>query len=115
MKTPTKRGDKVIGVLLTDQAWEDLESALAPYALTGRIGKFIYARKVDPDGPYFTIIASSTNSDGSSFEAEISIPHHYVKLFISASDKLQIGFGPDDMRSTSSNQAMQRTAGRTAF
>ena len=74
MKTESKRGDKVIGVLLTEQAWTDLEPALAPYMLTGRIGKFIYCREIDPSGHYFVMLASRTNSDGSSFEAEISIP-----------------------------------------
>ena len=93
MKADTKRGEKVVGVLLTDHAWLDLESALAPYALTGRIGKFIYAHRVDPDGPYFTMVASRVDSDG--FTAEISIPHHYVKLFISASDKAQLGFAAE--------------------
>jgi hypothetical protein len=96
MSSETKRGEKVIGVLLTEQAWADLELVLAPYTLKGRtIDKFIYARKVDPDGPYFTITASRTNSDGTSFEAEISVPHHYVKVFISASDKAQLGFGAE--------------------
>ncbi len=45
MKADTKRGKKVVGVLLTA-------------GMAGRIGKFIYARKVDPDGPYFTIVVS---------------------------------------------------------
>ena len=96
MKTPLKRGGgKVIGVLLTEEAWLELEETLKPYAHEGPIGKFIYCRKVDPHGPYFTMFASATNSDGVSFDAEISIPHQYVKLFISTSDNSQIGFGTD--------------------
>lgn len=95
MSSELKRSEKVVGVLLTDQAWADLDAALTPYAQTGRIGKFIYCRQVDPSGHYFVMIVSSTNSDGISFEAEISIPHHYVKLFIEAAEKSQIGFGPE--------------------
>ena len=96
MNSESKRGKKVVGVLLTEQAWADLDPALAPYAHTGRIGKFIYCRDIDPSGHYFVMWASRTNPDGSSFEAEISIPHHYVKLFIVASEKSQIGFGAEE-------------------
>ena len=95
MNSELKRDERVFGVLLTDQAWADLEPALAPYAQTGSIGKFIYCRKVDPSGHYFVIVASRKNRDGGSFEAEISIPHHYVKLVIEASEKSQIGFGSE--------------------
>lgn len=83
---------KVFGVLLTDQAWIDIGEALAPYANEGSIGKYIYCNSVHLGGPYFTFVATSKNKDGSSFEAEISIPHHYVKLCVSASEKSEIGF-----------------------
>lgn len=83
---------KVFGVLLTEQAWRDLGEALAPYASEGRIGKYIYCQRVHSNGPYFVMEATCKNQDGSSFEAEISIPHHYVKLCISALDKSKIGF-----------------------
>lgn len=86
------KNNKVFGVLLTEQAWSDLSEALAPYASEGLVGKYIYCQRVYPDGPYFVMVATSTNEDGSSFEAEISIPHRYVKLCVSASEKSQIGF-----------------------
>ena len=84
--------DKVFGVLLTEQAWHDLADALAPYTSEGPIGKYIYCQKVHPDGPYFVMVATCKNVDGSSFEVEISIPHHYVKFYISTPEKSQIGF-----------------------
>jgi hypothetical protein len=84
--------NKVFGVLLTDQAWHDVGEALAPYASEGPIGKYIYCLRVHPDGPYFVMVATCKNKDGSQFEAEISIPHHYVKLCVSASEKSRIGF-----------------------
>ncbi|MEO8341470.1 MAG: hypothetical protein ABI604_17490 [Nitrospirota bacterium] len=83
---------KVFGVLLTDLAWNDLEKALAPYASEGSIGKYIYCKQVHSDAPYFIMVAKYKNHDGTSFEAEISIPHHYIKLCISASEKSLIGF-----------------------
>ena len=83
---------KVFGVLLTDEAWSDLSSALEQYTSQGPIGNYIYCREVDPHGTYFTMVAECENPDGSSFEAEIFIPHHYVKCCISAFEKAQIGF-----------------------
>jgi len=83
---------KIYGVLLTNQGWQDLEQGLKPYYSEGPIGKYIYCSNVRPDGPYFVMEAIVKNSDGSDFNAEILIPHHYVKLVISASEKSQIGF-----------------------
>lgn len=89
-----KNQNKVFGVLLTREAWEDatLSEALALYIRTGPIGKYIYCRKVDPNGYYFVMIASCKNADGSTFEAEICIPHRYVLCCVSATEKKQIGF-----------------------
>ena len=84
--------DTVHGVLLTEQGWDDLADALARYTSKGPIGKYIYCREVNPRGNYFVMVAACENRDGSSFEAEISIPHHYVKCVIAAFDKTQIGF-----------------------
>ena len=86
---------KVHGVLLTDQAWEDLSDALDRYASTGPIGKFIYCREVNFLGHYFVMVATCKNPDGSSFEAEIFLPHQYVKCIIASSEKTQIGFIQD--------------------
>ena len=83
---------KVFGVLLTDQAWNDLTGALAPYTSEGQIGKYTYCKEVDAHGNYFTMVATCENPDGSSFQAEIFIPHHYFKCCVSASEKTQIGF-----------------------
>ena len=83
---------KVFGVLLTEQAWIDLSDVLEPYASEGPIGKYIYCREVDPHGNYFVMVVACENSDGSSFEAEISVPHHYVMCSVSAHEVSQIGF-----------------------
>lgn len=86
------KNDKVFGVLLTEQAWRELGDALAQYASKGRIGNYMYCKEVSLNGPYFVMVTTTSNDDGSEFEAEISIPHHYVKLFVSASEKSKIGF-----------------------
>ena len=41
----------VFGFLLTDEPWNDLADALAPYASEGPIGKYIYCREVHPAAP----------------------------------------------------------------
>ena len=84
--------DKVFGVLLTDEAWSDLTEALAPYTSEGPIGKYIYCHEVELHGNYFVMVATCDNPDGSLFEAQISIPHHYVMCCVSAFEKSQIGF-----------------------
>jgi hypothetical protein len=83
---------KLFGVLLTDDGWHDLDEPLKPYTSEGAIGKYIYCKKVHPDGPYFVMLATCTNPDGSEFEAEISIPHRYVKCIVTASEKGGMGF-----------------------
>jgi hypothetical protein len=84
--------ENVFGVLLTDQAWVDLAEALKPYSSTGPIGQYIYCKNVFHDGPYFVMVTKCSNNDDSTFEAQISIPHYYVKFFVSAPDKSKIGF-----------------------
>ena len=83
---------KVFGVLLTDQAWSEIGSVLEPYTSTGILGRYIYCDEVQTGGQYFVMLATCTNSDGSLFAAEIAIHHHYVKMFISANSKKEIGF-----------------------
>ncbi|EIC28769.1 MULTISPECIES: hypothetical protein [Methylomicrobium] len=83
---------KVFGVLLTDEAWAELGAALKPYSSEGSIGRYIYCEEVQLGGQYFVMVASCTNSDGSSFKAEIGIHHHHVKMYISANERSQIGF-----------------------
>lgn len=83
---------KVFGVLLTEQAWAELGSALDPYASKGSIGRYIYCDEVQLGGQYFVMVTSCKNPDGSSFKAEIGVHHHHVKMYISANEKSQIGF-----------------------
>lgn len=83
---------RVYGVLLTDEGWAELSSALVAHISTGPIGRYVYCNSVKPDGPFCVLEVHSDNPDGSTFDAEISIPHRFVKLVVSAADKRQIGF-----------------------
>lgn len=82
---------RVFGVLLTKQAWAELGQALEPCSSEGNIGRYIYCDEVQVGGQYFVMVASRTNRDGSSFKAEIGIPHHYVKMYISANGVHKLG------------------------
>lgn len=84
--------EKVFGVLLTDQAWTDLGTALEPYTSTGPIGRYIYCQSVETASNYFEMRVTTRNRDGSTFEADVLIPHHYVKLCIAAAEESRIGF-----------------------
>ena len=83
---------KIYGVLLTDEGWLELDTALDSYTTHGPDGRYIYCVNVHPDGPFFVMEASCKNADGSTFYAELSIPHRYVKFIVSAAEKSQIGF-----------------------
>lgn len=84
--------DKVFGVLLTDEAWDEVGAALDAYTTKGPLGRYIYCQRVETAGNYFEMRVTTTNRDGSTFEADVLIPHNYVKLCIGAADKRQIGF-----------------------
>jgi hypothetical protein len=85
-------GKKIFGVILTDQGWDELGEAISPYMSKGSIGRYIYCDEVQVGGPYFVMVTSCSNPDKSSFLAEVCIPHHYVKMYVSANEKSQIGF-----------------------
>jgi len=90
METP-----RIFGVLLTDEGWADLDEALKLYVSEGPIGKYLYCSNISPDGNYFSMEITATNPDGSIFDAEISIPHRYVKIVVAAKHDKSIGFLSD--------------------
>jgi hypothetical protein len=83
---------RVFGVLLTDEGLAELTPALKDYLSEGPIGKYLYAKEAHLDGTYFHVVAESSNRDGSTFEADIHIPHRFVKIVIAATDRKRIGF-----------------------
>ena len=84
---------RVWGVLITDAGLNDLKEALKPYLSEGPIGPYLYCKHVDMAQPYyFRMVADYKNPDGSSFETEIYVPHHYIKFAVAGTKKTQIGF-----------------------
>jgi hypothetical protein len=85
-------GKRVYGVLLHDNAYTDFGGAITPFESTGPIGKYIYCVVADTSGQYFRMIVEGKASDGSTFEAEIQIPHCYVKFVIVYPEEKTFGF-----------------------
>ena len=83
---------KTFGLLLTDEGVKELEPVLKDYWHDGAIGKFIYCKEANPDRSYFHIVAITNRSDGSEFEADIFIPHRFIRIVVSGTDKKSIGF-----------------------
>jgi hypothetical protein len=87
--------NRVWGVLFTDAGLNDLGEALKPYLSEGSLGVYLYCKEVDMGRPYFRIVADYQNLDGSSFETEIYVPHHYIKFVVAGNEsniRKQIGF-----------------------
>lgn len=85
-------GARKIGVLFTDEGVKELEPALGSYWSEGEIGKYLYCKEANIDRNYFHVIAESKNAEGAIFEAEIYIPHRFIKVVVAATERKHIGF-----------------------
>ena len=85
---------RTVGVLFTDEGIKELEPALNAYWSDGPIGKYMYCKEANPDRNYFHVVAECVNEDGSAFEADIYIPHRFIKVVIAGTDRRRIGFAP---------------------
>ena len=80
------------GLILTDEGLKELEATLKDYWSEGPNGKYLYCKEAHPDRNYFHIVAEATKRDGTKSEAEIYIPHRFVKVVVSATDRKHMGF-----------------------
>ena len=87
---------RVFGVLFTEEGIKELEPALKDYWSEGQIGKYMHCKEANPDRNYFHVVAECVNKDGSSFEADIYIPHRFIKVVVAGTDRRSIGFLPPD-------------------
>jgi hypothetical protein len=83
---------RVFGILLTEDGLTELEPVLKDYWSEGPIGKYLYCKEANPDRNYFHMVAECTNKDGSKFEADIYIPHRFIRIVVSGTDRKHIGF-----------------------
>ena len=84
--------ERVWGVLFTSAGLSELREELEHYLSAGPLGLYMFCKEVDMRQPYFRMVVDYHNTDGSSFETELYVPHHYIKLVAAGTERKQIGF-----------------------
>lgn len=83
------------GVLLTDNGWQELERALAPFVQNRPIGKFLYSKELTIDPPFATpTVMPAQVQDRIAPEMTIRIPLHHIAFIADGADAnaRKIGF-----------------------
>ena len=90
MTTTTK---KVYAVMLKDHVTDELGALSKVCIREGALGSHIYAKSVEPKGPYFHMIIEVKSVTGDSgVEFELQLPHSSVKAVLCAPDVKHLGF-----------------------
>lgn len=85
--------DDKYGVLLFENAWEEIGEALKPYQQEGPIGKFLYCREIDLGHAFVTMTFTPKQVEGKiDCKIGISIPSSFVKFVAEGADKTPMGF-----------------------
>lgn len=85
---------KVYAVILFETAADELGRLVALWLKRSEMGSYIYAKEINPDGPYFHMVLEHTGPDGIAHEMELRIPHAFVKAIFHSADKKSLGFLP---------------------
>lgn len=81
-------------VFLFPQAIETLGPVIKPYLTdVPAVGPHIVCSEVDPAGPFFTLTVQGRSADGRAVEAELLVPHAFIKLVVSLHSEHGFGFG----------------------
>lgn len=84
-------------VFLFPQALDTLGAVIKPYLTDApEVGTHIVCSNVDPTGPFFTLFVQGRNAEGKAVEAELMIPHAFVRLIVSLRSEHDFGFGVRD-------------------
>ena len=85
--------DDQYGVLLFENAWEEIGEALKLYQKEGPIGKYLYCRNVELGHSFVTLTFAPKQVDGRiGCKMNISIPCSFVKFVAEGADKTPMGF-----------------------
>lgn len=85
--------DDKYGVLLFENAWEEIGEALKPYQQEGPIGKYLYCREIVLGHSFVTMTFTSKQVEGKvANKMSISIPSSFVKFVAEGADKTPMGF-----------------------
>ena len=83
---------KVYAVVLYEQAADELGKLIVLWLKRGDLGCYIYAKKVEPNGPFFHMWLENKTPDNKTVELELQIPHNFIKAVFYAADIKSIGF-----------------------
>jgi hypothetical protein len=84
---------KKVAVVLYDEEADELGTLGSLFLRKGALGSYIYAKTVDPNGPYFHMLIEHKNVfDGSVVEFELQLPHSCIKAVFYAADVTRLGF-----------------------
>lgn len=87
--------DNKFGVLLFDEGWMELGEALKPYEQNGPIGKYLYCRKFEIDGPFAELTFTPEQVEGRvEEETTVWIPRSFIKFVatVSTANEKVLGF-----------------------
>jgi hypothetical protein len=81
-------------VFLFPQAIETLGAVIKPYLTDApAVGQHIVCSEVDSAGALFTLTVQGHNQEGKAVEAELMMPHAFIKLVVSLHSEHGFGFG----------------------
>lgn len=83
---------KVYAIVLYDHAANELGKLIAHWLQQNDMGSYIYAKKVDPNGPFLHMLLEHFSPNDTTREMELQIPHSFVKAIFYAADVKEIGF-----------------------
>ena len=81
-------------VFLFPQAIETLGEVIKPYlSESATVGTHIVCSEIDPAGPFFTLTVQGNNAQGKAVEAELMLPHAFIRIVVSLHSEHGFGFG----------------------
>ena len=87
--------DNKFGVLLSEEAWQELGEVLKPYQQEGAIGKYLYCKDLHLNGLFVAMTFTPKQIDNRiDCEMRVFIPSHFVKFIAESKDpgRAPIGF-----------------------
>ncbi|WP_018973765.1 hypothetical protein [Rudaea cellulosilytica] len=81
-------------VFLFPQAIDTLGAVIKPYLTdVPAVGPHIVCSEIDPAGPFFTLTVQGRDGEGRAVEAELMLPHAFIRLVVSLHSDHDFGFG----------------------
>ena len=87
-----KTKGKRYGILLTGEGAKEVGEVLRMYIRSNQSGSYLNCTSLDPSGPLFRMTCEPNSSFQSAGEAEVQIPHRFVKLVLSSTSTNLLGF-----------------------